>query len=270
MFKKNCERKTPMTPQTPNRTAERGNALFLILIAVALFAALSYAVTRSGRGSGSIGRETGLINSSQLTQFPASLRTAVTRLILTGTSVTDLTFDPTDTSPNGVFSPNGGGVVYQAPPSTGIVSTIDATNAGPHWRYKGIPSGAGGYYILGIGSNTSAGRDAFAFVGVNPGTCSSINQGLGLSTVPAIEGATAFSTAGAAADAPSGQPGNNDEGMPAHGGGDTTGAGATAASNYAIGKFQTATNTSPQAFGCVSNSNGTSGPFIYYHALIEQ
>ncbi|HEY8190982.1 MAG TPA: hypothetical protein VIG74_01055, partial [Alphaproteobacteria bacterium] len=62
------------------RKGERGNVLFLILIAVALFAALSYAVTQSSRsGGGDANSETNLINSATLTQYPAGLRTSIIR-----------------------------------------------------------------------------------------------------------------------------------------------------------------------------------------------
>lgn len=99
---------------------EDGNALFLILIAVALFAGLSYAVTQSGRSSGqSVSEESNMILSSQVMQYPAGIRTGITRMLIRGTAVSELEFhDPSDPlytaeTSREVFHPDGGGVAYQ-------------------------------------------------------------------------------------------------------------------------------------------------------------
>ncbi len=58
-----------------------GNVLFLILIAVVLFAALSYAVTQSTRGGGqNISDEQVRLGASAITQYVSLLRTEVQRL----------------------------------------------------------------------------------------------------------------------------------------------------------------------------------------------
>ena len=68
---------------TSQRKSESGNVLFLILIAVALFAALSYAVTQSSRsGSSDASSEKSLVSSSVLTEYPAGVRTAIMRMIV--------------------------------------------------------------------------------------------------------------------------------------------------------------------------------------------
>ncbi len=63
-----------------NKT-ENGNVLFLILIAVALFAALSYAVTQSSRSSGDgVSKDTAKLYASQILQHAASVEQAITRM----------------------------------------------------------------------------------------------------------------------------------------------------------------------------------------------
>lgn len=61
--------------------ASNGNALFLILIAVALFAALSYAITQSGRGSTGIDREKASIAAARIEQYASQMQQKIQRLV---------------------------------------------------------------------------------------------------------------------------------------------------------------------------------------------
>lgn len=110
--------------------AEQGTALFLILIAVALFAALSYAVTQSSRGSGSVDKELAYLRSSEIVQYGGMIQSAITRLKLAnGCLDTQISFEnPRDpgmyVNPSApankschVFDPAGGNVPWKTPPS---------------------------------------------------------------------------------------------------------------------------------------------------------
>lgn len=105
---------------------ERGNILFLILLAVVLFAALAYAVTSSMRGGGTnAGTETTQALMSELLNYYAELNGAVQRMMLID-DVKDyqLSFRMTDrdyiTGASGnpnctsnkcrIFHPEGGGI----------------------------------------------------------------------------------------------------------------------------------------------------------------
>jgi hypothetical protein len=250
-----------MKTSQKTRRSERGNALFLILIAVALFAALSYAVTQSGRsGSGGTTRETGTINGAQITDFPASVRTAVTRMVLSGgTTAATLDYRTTTDSVNAIFTtPLGGGAAVVAPPANAVAgATANAGDAAAStiWRYKSVPSSGKGYFILGVGTDTAnSGRDSFSFIGLTQAACTAVNTGLGVTL--AVQGATAvdFTESTAANEGTASQAG-----------------GATAATAGATGTATTIGSNSAVAFACFANSNSTTaGPWVYYHALIEQ
>lgn len=159
---------------------QSGNVLFLILIAVALFAALSYAVTQSTRsGGGTADRETSILNAASLTQYPAALRTSVIRMILNGTNVETILFDDpgqiqtlalADNSAF-VFHPDGGGAVYQTAPQD-----VLAPGASNLWIFNASFD----LEEIGITDDVNS-NDLIAFLpGVTGGICRQINQEVGI------------------------------------------------------------------------------------------
>lgn len=166
---------------------QSGNVLFLILIAVALFAALSYAVTQSTQsGGGTSSNETSLINVSALMQYPVGVRTAVVRMVIGGTDVADLEFnDPSNfgdcTSPQVcVFHPEGGGATYANAPKNFMVP--NGPNPEGQWVFTSHTE------VINIGQSVPGsfeGNDIVAFLwGVTETLCKRINKEVGISSDP--------------------------------------------------------------------------------------
>jgi len=167
-----------MIKNSKDRSGESGNVLFLILIAVALFAALSYAVTQSTRsGGGSTEREQALLGSSAMTQYPTALRTSVIRMILGGIGVEQIFFNPPSGSFGGsgnldqqVFHPTGGGAVYQQ-----AAADVMAGGSAGTWSFNA------NFEIPDIGVAGSGGNDVTAFLsGVSNAVCIRVNEELGV------------------------------------------------------------------------------------------
>ena len=251
-----------------DRKGESGNVLFLILIAVALFAALSYAVTQSTRsGSNDSDREQSLISSAQITQYPAGVRTSMVRMILGGIDSDSLYFNPPsdfgsgldidDTDGNtqdeeqAVFHPAGGGAPYQlAQPD------VMSGNAQGEWLFTDQ------WEVTQIGSTIAGspnGNDVLALLpGISRSLCQRINEEYGISA---------------------GTDGDND-GVPA---GPTTdpvlathGMIVANAPGFSANEAATiAGDFTGQPYGCYDRDDGdaTTTPtnhYIYYHVLLER
>lgn len=167
--------------KTRNFKHQKGNVLFLILIAVALFAALSYAVTQSSRSGGDASKETNVINTASLTQYPNQIRTSVLRMIISGIDPLDIQFnkpDEFDTGSGfaeflparGVFHPQGGAAPYQE-----IPANLTAAGTAVDWAFSAdfeIP-------LLGLSGAGATGNEVIAFaVGVTETICARVNKEL--------------------------------------------------------------------------------------------
>lgn len=108
---------------------QQGNVLFLILVAVALFAALSYAVTSTQRGGNDSGKgETIQLAASNIIQYGTLIQNTVLRLKMNGCDDTNISFEnatisgytnskaPANETCH-VFNPAGGGQSVVRPPA---------------------------------------------------------------------------------------------------------------------------------------------------------
>lgn len=166
---------------THTNNSQQGNVLFYILIAVALFAALSFAVSQGGRGGGfDLSDERAEMLAGEFLDYGASLEQAVQRMLNRGISESDLCFD-IDEYPGGntdyehagcantsnrVFHPAGGGVSYKEMPSEFFDPDLSADT-----RY-------GESYITGIswvyGLVSSNSELMLQIIAVNLPVCSAI------------------------------------------------------------------------------------------------
>lgn len=168
---------------------QNGNVLFLILIAVALFAALSYAVTKSTSGGGNASREQASLNAAGQIQLMNSYSTAVQRLLIRGCSKTQISFmgtvdqvvdnanAPADKSCH-VFEPNGAGMSFSLPDKGILDSSFAAeTDFGNSFFHRNMNIDR-----IDIGSDYSV---FYTVPYVSDDACLAINKEMhGISTIP--------------------------------------------------------------------------------------
>lgn len=177
---------------------ESGNVLFLILIATALFAALTYTVVNSSRSGSTSQQERISLSAGQLIQYPADIRASAMRITIMGNALdTDISFDTGNwghtnyqhgvpqPDRNKIFSPDGGSLPWQRTQPEWLDKNFSAQ------PYYGLWLFTGGSCIPGIGAgsdNTCNNNDLqLELVAVAPyiteDICREINKRLGLQTI---------------------------------------------------------------------------------------
>lgn len=170
-----------------------GNVLFLILIAVALFAALSYAITQSSRSGGSngISPEKARLAASEIVQYAGQIEQAIMRMRLINRCLdTQISFEnpfvsgytntnaPSDKRCH-VFDVQGGGVPYRAIRAEWLDENFAS------WVHHGSPFFARALMVDKVGSDAAppAGNDLpVMFLYLKQEICSAINAQASVAT----------------------------------------------------------------------------------------
>lgn len=128
------------------RTAERGNALIYVLVAIVLFAALSFTLSRQNDGgTGNLSEEKAELYATQLISYAAAAKDAYNKMEFTGTRYDTVGVQPPDHanfnagSPvHKIFHPEGGGLNPGNIPEQALADgTI--TDPAPGWYLGSAP-----------------------------------------------------------------------------------------------------------------------------------
>lgn len=167
---------------------EKGNVLFYILIAVAMIAALSYAVAQSGRGNiQKLKEEKAGILAQEILDYTNTLSSAVTQIKLRGVKDSELCFDDanwpgsvdynhagcTDNF-NHVFHIEGAGLTLNFPPNEAMNESASPDDL---WHFTGATE------IQNVGSTCNGDNCTDLIVTVdelNKETCLAINDMIGM------------------------------------------------------------------------------------------
>lgn len=187
------------------RAGENGNAFFIILIAVILFAALAMTFSRGmQQGGETISKRQADIAATDILNYAQVVERTVGRIMQDDHSETFLNFagTPTDgpayTNPDTecpvdeckIFHPTGGNITPQSP----VVKWLDKTKSSePFFGYYVFTAK---YCIDGVGDSTclaGQGIDLLLMLPyINDSICTAINSKLGIATLPAPAALAAF------------------------------------------------------------------------------
>lgn len=148
-------------------TKENGNVLFLILIAVALFAALSYAITQSGRGGGDTSNDKLKLDVSRFLQQSVMVKTEILRRNIFGKTIQ---FDNTS---GGIYEP-GEGIALEFPP--GSLSYSQAATILRRFGWGRVVSSR--LIAGGVDIGTSADDEYLLVAYLSDDACAEINDAL--------------------------------------------------------------------------------------------
>lgn len=173
------------------RKSESGNALIYVLIAIALFAALTFVLSRQADNgdTGGISEDKASLYATQLISYATQAKQSIDQMLFSGADIDDLDFTPPDDAgfnagdPGDriymVYHPDGGGLIPGKIPSEAIQE--EDSDPEPGW-------------YLGKFSNvdwTATANDDVILVAyqIRPEVCQKINDKMGIGTIPSITSA---------------------------------------------------------------------------------